>query len=296
MRWGRRGRGRNPHWVEWRLVRVLRVRRVTERLRRSLWLGRGVVKEATSGSTRADVAARRWGERVRVLASVNGRPVDVHGRERRVRGHKARLVKDDRWRGTTAERPGRVPVLQLRRNRQGKVRGTTASISWEQWAGVSLHYERRTAEAGRWHHGIRIGSGMYILRTRGGGQRLTSGLSVLEQRKALGDSGVRGVEFGGAGVGVDSIGDLVVAALVQAAQIKPHFRDVRVDANGAGVRVQCIPVLIDLEVKNADGAPERRIPTVPVHSLLVGFVRLVVFLARHVRPAKEVPTLRIAGV
>ena len=41
--------------------------------------GRGMVKEATSGSMSADVMARRWEERVRVLASVNGRPVDVHG-------------------------------------------------------------------------------------------------------------------------------------------------------------------------------------------------------------------------
>ena len=42
-------------------------------------MGCGMVKEATSGSTRADVTAKLWSERVRVLASVNGRPDDVHG-------------------------------------------------------------------------------------------------------------------------------------------------------------------------------------------------------------------------
>ena len=42
-------------------------------------MAHGMVKETTSGSTRADVTARMWRERVRVLASVNGRPVDIHG-------------------------------------------------------------------------------------------------------------------------------------------------------------------------------------------------------------------------
>ena len=83
---------------------MLRARGVAERLRRALWLRRGMVKETTSGATRADVTARRGRERVRVLASVNGWPVNVHRREWRVRGNMTRVVEHNRRRGTALER------------------------------------------------------------------------------------------------------------------------------------------------------------------------------------------------
>lgn len=82
----------------------------------------------------------------------------------------------------------------------------------------------------------------------------------------------------------------------QCAKIIPHFRDEGVQADSPGVGIQGIPVLIDLVVKYADGAPESRVSAVSVHSLLIRFICFGIFLLRHIAPAKEVPTLRIAVV
>ena len=210
-----------------------------------------------------------------------------------------RVVEDDRRRWTTTERTRRAPVLQLRRNRQGKVRRSTPSISREQRARAALHHEGRSAQASRWHHWVRVGGWVHILRARGSGQRLTSRLCVLKESEALSDSGVGGVELGRASVGVNSIRDLIVAALVETAQVEPDLRDVRVDAYSAGVCVKRIAVLVDLEVKDANRTPKSGIPTIPVHGLLVGLVRLVVLLTSHIRPAKQVPALcvtRFCGI
>ena len=100
--------------------------------------------------------------------------------------------------------------------------------------------------------------------------------------KALGDSAVSGVELCSPRVGVDGIPYLVVAALVEATEIKPDLGDVRVDADSPRVSVQGIAILINLEVQDANGTPERWVATVSVDSLLVCLVCLVVFLACHV--------------
>jgi hypothetical protein len=100
--------------------------------------------------------------------------------------------------------------------------------------------------------------------------------------KSLGDGAVSGVELCSPCVSVDGIPYLVVAALIEATEIKPDFRDVRVDADSSRVSVQSIAILINLEIQDANGTPERWVATVSVNSLLVCLVRLVVFLACHV--------------
>jgi hypothetical protein len=59
---------------------------------------------------------------------------------------------------------------------------------------------------------------------------------------------VTGVEFRSACISINSIRDLVVAALVKRTKIEPHFGDIRVNANSAGVSVEGVPELVDVIV------------------------------------------------
>jgi hypothetical protein len=79
----------------------------------------------------------------------------------------------------------------------------------------------------------------------------------------------------------------------QCAKIIPYFRDVRVQANGSGICVKSIPVLVDLVVQHSDRAPEGRVLAVAIDCLLVGLVRLGILLLRHVTASQEVPALCI---
>jgi hypothetical protein len=62
------------------------------------------------------------------------------------------------------------------------------------------------------------------------------------------------------------------------AKVVPDLGDVGVQSDSSGVRIQCIAVLIDLVVKYTNAAPECWVPSVTVHSLLIGFVSLGVLL------------------
>jgi hypothetical protein len=93
---------------------------------------------------------------------------------------------------------------------------------------------------------------------------------------------VGGIQLGGALVGIESVVGLVVARLVQRAKVIPHLGDVGIEADGPGVSVQSIPVLVDLVVENTDGAPKGRVSAIAVDRLLVRFVCFRVFLLRHV--------------
>lgn len=90
-------------------------------------------------------------------------------------------------------------------------------------------------------------------------------------------------------VGVDSVGELVVAGLVEGAEVVPHFGEVRVGADGSGVGVEGVVVLVDLVVEHADGAPESWVAAVAVDGLLVGLVGFAVLGTGHVGSAEEVP-------
>jgi hypothetical protein len=123
--------------------------------------------------------------------------------------------------------------------------------------------------------------------------RKTVGGLSLEQSKTRLDVDVGRIKISGPSVCVERITRLVVAGLVQRAEIIPNLRNVGVEANGARVCVKRVAVLVDLVVEDTNRAPERRVATVTVNCLLVGLVGLGVFLLRHVAPTKKVPTLGV---
>ena len=148
-------------------------------------------------------------------------------------------------------------------------------------------------------------------------RRRPIGLPVAEQLQPALDVRVCGVQLGSPLVRVKGIGNLVVAGLIlkcpgsvnlkqdmarkerethQSAQIIPDFRDPGVEADGTRVRIKRVTVLIDLIVKHANGAPERGVPAIAVHSLLVGFVCLGVLLHLHVAATQKIPALGIRVV
>jgi hypothetical protein len=82
----------------------------------------------------------------------------------------------------------------------------------------------------------------------------------------------------------------------QSAQIIPDFRYPGVETDGTRVRIKRVTVLVDLIIKDTNGAPERGVPAVTVHSLLVGFVCLGVLLHLHVAATQKIPALGIRVV
>lgn len=104
------------------------------------------------------------------------------------------------------------------------------------------------------------------------------------------------IEFASSRVSIDGIRDLIVAALVETAQVEPYFGDVRVDSDGTGISIECITELIDLEVEYSDGAPECGVASVAINGLLICLVCLVILLPSHVSTTEEIPALSIRRV
>ena len=123
-------------------------------------------------------------------------------------------------------------------------------------------------------------------------RKTVCGLSLKQSQTRL-DVDVRGIKIGGPSVCVERITSLIVAGLIQRAKIIPDLRNVRVEANGARVRVKRVAVLVDLVVEDTNRAPECRIATITVNGLLVRLVGLGVLLLRHVAATKKVPTLGV---
>lgn len=82
----------------------------------------------------------------------------------------------------------------------------------------------------------------------------------------------------------------------QGSEIIPDFGYIRVETNCSGVRIQGVPILVDLIIKDTYGAPERRVTSISVNSLLICLVCLRVLLLGHVTPAEKIPALRIGIV
>lgn len=141
-----------------------------------------------------------------------------------------------------------------------------------------------------------IGSRVDVLRSRSRRESTSIGLDVAQEVEALGDMRITGVELGSACVSVDSIRDLVVATLVQRTQIEPDFGDVGIDSDGTGVGIKGVTELVDVVIENTDAAPEGRVATVAIDSLLVRLVGLLVFLAGHVGTTQQVPALGVARI
>lgn len=79
----------------------------------------------------------------------------------------------------------------------------------------------------------------------------------------------------------------------QSAQVIPDLRNVRIEADGTGVGVERIAVLIDLIIQDTNRAPKSRVLSITVHGLLVGFVGLGIFLLGHVATTQQIPALGI---
>ncbi len=112
--------------------------------------------------------------------------------------------------------------------------------------------------------------------------------------------GVRGVQLCCSGIGVQSIRSLVIAGFIlvristlrshndikeethQCAKVVPHLGDVGVEADGPGVCIKRVSILVDLVVQDSDGTPECRITPVTVDCLLVGLISLGKLLLCHV--------------
>jgi hypothetical protein len=121
-------------------------------------------------------------------------------------------------------------------------------------------------------------------------------LGLFQQLQTLCDNRVSRVEFRRSSICINGIRYLIVAAFVKAPKIEPNFGDIWIDTNGARVRVEGIPILVDLEVKHANRTPECRVPAITIHGLLVSLVCFVVLLAGHVSTPKEIPTLGVMRV
>jgi hypothetical protein len=119
---------------------------------------------------------------------------------------------------------------------------------------------------------------------------------VLQDVQPLLDGRVGRVQIRRSGVRVYSIGDLVVARLVQTSEVVPHFRDIRVESDRTRVSVERIPVLVDLVVQHTDRAPECGVAAISVDCLLISLVGLVVPLPSHERSAEQVPALSVAAI
>ena len=126
--------------------------------------------------------------------------------------------------------------------------------------------------------------------------------------------GVGGIQFCCTGVRIQSISRLIVAGFVlvristlwsqdgtreqthQCAKVVPNLGDVGVEANGSGIRIKRVSVLVDLVVQDSDGAPECRIASVTVDCLLVGLVCFWELLLCHVTSAEQIPALSVLVV
>jgi hypothetical protein len=189
----------------------------------------------------------------------------------------------------------------LRVLKVGKTVGTRPVCAWRRLlSGLSLTRRRSSPLRSGWastQSTWLICLRRHILRKRCAclvGQTV-SGLT-LEQRQTGLDVNVSWVQLSSSRVGVESVVGLVVAGLVQGTEIVPNLWDVGVEADSPRVSIESIAVLVDLVVQDTDGAPEGRVAAIPIDGLLIGLIRLGIFLLRHVAATEEVPALCICLV
>lgn len=104
------------------------------------------------------------------------------------------------------------------------------------------------------------------------------------------------VQLGRSRVGIDRIGDLVVARLVETAEVVPDLAHVWVEADRPRVGVESITVLADLVVQDTDRTPECRVAAITVYSLLISFVCFVVPLTSHKGSSQKVPAMSVGSI
>ena len=165
---------------------------------------------------------------------MSGRAIDIHRCEPRL--VMPGLINDHRGRWTSSERSWRIWTpwtdgAGWRRKRQAGITVAQITSGRDAISIASLEKQRRTSEARRLHNSVGISGWMHILGTRCGGKLSTGCLCLLQKLQALSDRRIPGVQLCSSSVGIDSVGNLVVAALVQTSEIKPNFGDVWVNAN-----------------------------------------------------------------
>lgn len=121
-------------------------------------------------------------------------------------------------------------------------------------------------------------------------------LAVLKKLETGLDVDIGRIQVGSTLVSIERISCLVVARLVECTEIIPHLGNVGVEPNGTRVGIERIAVLVDLVVEHTNAAPESRVASVAVDSLLVSLICLGVLLLRHVAATEEVPALCISLV
>jgi hypothetical protein len=152
---------------------------------------------------------------------------------------------------------------------------------------------------------------MDVLRNRSTLLTRAGGAATSEQSQTCLDVRIGRIQLRGSGICIKSIGSLIVARFIlfesqdcrnketymfktyQSAEVIPDFRNVGIQANGAGIRVERISILVNLIVEHTNRAPESGVSAITVDGLLIGFVCLGKLLLSHVTPAEEIPTLRI---
>ena len=104
------------------------------------------------------------------------------------------------------------------------------------------------------------------------------------------------VQAFGLAIGVEGIGDLIVARFVQGTQVVPDFTDVRIEADSPRVCVESVTVLRDLVVEHTDGTPEGWVAQVTVDGLLERFVGRIEVASDHVHTAEIIPQVGVQRV
>lgn len=144
---------------------------------------------------------------------------------------------------------------------------------------------------------VGIRRGMNILWRRGRTQRNGRIQSMLiEKVETFLDGDVGGVELFCTHIGIHSVLQLLIAALVKGTKIEPNLRNVRVEPDCAGICIQGVFELANLEVENANGDPKGRITTIAIDGLLISLIRFVVFLGSHICTSEEIPTLSVGRI
>lgn len=77
----------------------------------------------------------------------------------------------------------------------------------------------------------------------------------------------------------------------QSAEIIPNLGNIWVQANGSRVRIESIPILVDLVIQHTNTAPKCWIPAITVNGLLISLVCLRILLLRHIAASQEIPAL-----
>lgn len=98
-------------------------------------------------------------------------------------------------------------------------------------------------------------------------------LTTLQKLQSSFYMDVRRIEFRCPLIGIQRVIRLIIARLVQRSKVVPNFGNVWVKTYRAGVRIQSVPVLVNLVVKHTNGTPKCRVPAVAIDSLLVCLIR-----------------------